>query len=152
MKELTAADVARLTGEILEKMAFIMLMPMEGEANQDELLHSKISYFGPDEQADLHISASADLLIELASNMLGVDEDEVDASVEGVQALNELANIVCGEVIGALGGEETVFSQGIPETVQSIDPVNEGALRTCSAMESDEGAPVQVIVTRTSCQ
>ena len=150
MNTLTAEVIGGLISNILEKIAFIFVEPSGEEADLSSLLHSKISYFGPDESADIFISASPDLLVELAGNMLGVEPDEIDAGVEGVQALNEFANIVCGEVIHALGGEQDLFSQGIPEQVQAIAEVPEGWTCTLSAMESDEGEPLQIRVSRSA--
>jgi len=150
MKELTSEEITELITIILEKIAFIFVEPAESEVDEANLFHSKISYLAAEESADLYISASQELVTELASNMLGVDADDVDAEVEGVQALNEFANIVCGEVIHALGGENVAFSQGIPEHVLAIESSPDAKLCTESAMESEDGEPLRIIVARSA--
>jgi hypothetical protein len=59
------------------------------------------------------------LLPELAANMLG----EGAAPADGVQldALGEVANVICGSVLPALSGPDAVFSLGAPHPIDAAD-------------------------------
>jgi len=148
MKDLTQENITELVSSILETMAFVFVEPSGQKVDVSELRHSKISYFGAEESAHLFLSASDGFLVELASSMLGAEPDEIDASVEGRQALNELANIVCGEVIHSIGGEERVFSQGLPEEVEALEPTADGDQSIQGVVESEEGEFLHVLLTR----
>ena len=148
MKEITKKTITELVSNILETMAFVFAESMEEEENASSMRHSKISYAGPDENADLFLSASTGFLSELASSMLGAEPDEIDVEVVGQQALNELANIVCGEVILSLGGENEVFSQGLPEATESPGKTREAETSIRSIVESEEGERLEVLLTR----
>lgn len=147
MKELTHERIEELVSHILETMAFVFVEAQEEAEDFGPLFHSKISYFGPDESTDLFLSASQGFLVELASSMLGMEPNDIDPAVEGLQALDELANIVCGEVIQSIGGEDAVFSQGIPERVDGPTPAAENSEPLEVTLDS-EGEPLRVILSR----
>ena len=67
----------------------------------------------------LLLNADERLLPELAGNMLGL-EDGVAASREQQEdALKELANVVCGNLLPAIAGKHPVFHIGAPYVVAS---------------------------------
>jgi len=90
------------------------------------------------------LDADDGFVCELAAGLLGCDSDEVDAATTGREALTELANIVGGSVVVALGGEDREYRLGLPE---SFDADAESAPATGTApgsvralLASDEGA------------
>ncbi len=118
MNALEPNQINSLTIDALERMAFIIADPVDSVEAELDLLggHTSIHLEGQEEACDVHISASDGFLCELASNMLGIDPDSVDPEEEGIQALLELTNILGGEVIKALGGEQRPFDLGLPTT------------------------------------
>jgi hypothetical protein len=83
------------------------------------------------------------MAVEIAANFLGVDADDPAADVAARDALKELLNIVCGNVLTALYGQEAVFDLEIPEASEAaFEDVAEIA-GTVDAMVFDvEGWPV----------
>ncbi len=150
MKEITKETITELVSNILETMAFVFAESLDEQESPSTMRHSKISYAGPDENSDLYLSASPGFLAELASSMLGAEPDEIDVEVVGRQALDELANIVCGEVVLSLGGEDEVFSMGLPETIDRPRGTEETERLVRSIVESDEGERLEVLLTRSS--
>lgn len=118
--ELEASKLAELTQGALETTAFMISDVLDPEgASPEELFEeaSRILIHGEQQQLELCLRASEGFLTELASSMLGTEPDEVDVHEEGVQALLELANILGGEVVMALGGEhDESLGLGLPET------------------------------------
>lgn len=49
-----------------------------------------------------------------AANMLGVDEDDADPDQKGTDALKELLNMIVGNVLTDVYGQEPVFNLGLP--------------------------------------
>jgi CheY-specific phosphatase CheX len=148
MKDLSKETIQDLVSHILETMAFVLVEPSDEAVRPEELHHARISFYGPEESTDILLSASEGFLLELASSMLGMEPEEIDPGVEGVQALSELANVVCGEVVLSLGGETDVFSQGIPESLDKPDEVAENASQIETTLDS-EGEPLRVRLSRT---
>jgi CheY-specific phosphatase CheX len=71
--------------------------------------------------------------------MLGVDPDEVNPDQEGNEALRELANIICGEVIQSLGGMSTRFELGLPSSIEQEPRLEDCNELVLSTVESDYG-------------
>jgi hypothetical protein len=82
------------------------------------------------------------MLPELAANMLGMDMDE-DVSIEEQQdALRELLNVICGNLLPQLGGTQEIFSIEVPEIIdkEAIAKFTEGRrLSGATKLELDEG-------------
>lgn len=49
-----------------------------------------------------------------ASNMLGIDEDDAQASEKGMDALREILNVILGNLLTEVYGEEPVFDINLP--------------------------------------
>lgn len=110
---LTTESLARLVIDALERTAFVLADPCD---DPDELPHAdtfaQIEFCGPESGA-VDLRASRAFARNLAANLLGVDPSETtDAQAD--EALRELANIVGGSVITALGGDDCRFSLGLP--------------------------------------
>jgi CheY-specific phosphatase CheX len=49
--------------------------------------------------------------------MLGEEPDDPNAIAKGADALKELLNVLCGNLLTAFAGEEPVFDLAVPETM-----------------------------------
>ena len=113
-----------LTGiamEALERTAFVLCEPCDDPdavASPDRFV--QIAYSGP-ENGTVVLCASDGFLAELASSILGEEPEEIDAATTGVEALKEMANVMCGSVVFELGGEENTISLGLPEAIDPAD-------------------------------
>lgn len=105
--------------DALERTAFVIVDPCDDAAGlSPPKLHAKIRYSGP-ASGTIVVSASEGFLVELASSILGVEPEEVRLDVEGRDALRELANIIAGSALVAIGGEDTPYSLGLPEAIDA---------------------------------
>jgi hypothetical protein len=146
MKTLDPAAVDGLVANALEQMAFVMADPVDSpEGDFDR--HSRIEFWNEHERSEVFVSASDGFLVELASSMLGEDEDDVEASEDGVLALKELANVLAGEVITALGGAKIPFNLGIPELVNGPEDPG-GEEEVLERLFDAEGEGLRVSVRR----
>jgi len=116
MCDLTSDDLVRLTCIALERTAFLMAEPSEnrhGDPLPPASCFARIDYHGP-QNGEVVLAASDGFVRNLAAGLLGADPATVDAETCGIDALRELANIVAGSLICALGGERMPFAVGLP--------------------------------------
>ena len=146
--ELSEEKISDAVTGVLESIAFVLAEPCEVD-DQEFSRYARIQYSGPGEESEVVLSATDGFLCELASNLLGTDISEISVDVEGVQALTELANIVCGEVVLMLGSEEQVYSLGLPEILLSDDIQHDDSSMVGCGLESD-GEYLRVYVSRHS--
>jgi CheY-specific phosphatase CheX len=86
-----------------------------------------IDFFGP-LRGTLVLQLNGDILPVLASNMLG--EDEPPPLLQQHDALKELANVICGNLVPLISGSEAVFDLGVPriqETPFEMDSIQPAA-------------------------
>jgi len=79
---------------------------------------SRVRFRGPHSGA-LEVEIAGDFLKELANNMLGVDGDPPREVI--LDALGEVTNVICGNVLPSLSGPNAVFDLSAPEP--SMDPL-----------------------------
>ena len=118
-------DVAAQT---LEKLALMFLIPQE-EADADEIVSGKtarVNFRGPFSGC-VTVTVCPRLLPQLAANMLGLDEDSRASGDQQKDALKELANVLCGNLLPALAGSEPVFHVGAPTVEDAIPAVGQEA-------------------------
>jgi CheY-specific phosphatase CheX len=117
------ADTAQLAGiaqEVLETMAFAFVMPGEPvEAAPEAIARATVRFTGP-VNGTMTLAAPRSTMRELADNMLGEQDDSPDGDARRLDALGELANVICGNLLSAMTGPTAVFSLEHPE-VQLIE-------------------------------
>lgn len=101
--------------EVMEKQVFMVPEPCPaGIAAEEDLLAGTISFSGR-LIGSLLLAMPATLAREIAANFLGVDADDDEADLAAPDALKEMLNITCGNMLTALSGTEAVFDLTIPE-------------------------------------
>lgn len=100
---------------VLESLALMFLVP-EDEASPLPCCNRRVvvAFTGPFD-GSLVLAASDDMLLELAANMLGLESGRVVTMDQQEDALKELVNVVCGNLLPAIAGKEPVFQIGAPE-------------------------------------
>lgn len=102
--------------KVFETSAFMKIMGKEsGDVKRAPLdAGAVISFHGPfSGRATLRIASSQ--LPEMAANMLGkVNSRRISDELQR-DALQEVLNMICGNVLTGLAGEEAVFELGLPE-------------------------------------
>ena len=106
---------------VLEQFAFMFCEPREpGQLPEPDgaLLYAAIEFHGTS-SGRVDAAVPQAMAIELAANALGIDEEE-ESAAGAADALRELLNIICGQALTALLGDEPVFNLSIP-SVTSCD-------------------------------
>lgn len=134
-----------------EELAFIcpdtMLSGKQSEAPVDVAV--SVSFDGP-LSGRLILRASAEILPGIADNMLGTDGDYTPNIQR--DALGELANVMCGNLLPMIGGVKSVFVLSAPHAY-----VTGGEAQTCvptarASIGVDSGRVVaQLLLSDDSC-
>jgi CheY-specific phosphatase CheX len=114
---------------VFETAAFMTIWPVT--ESDCELappdVAARMAFRGPS-TGTLTLRVASSLLPMLAENMLG-ESDEDEAAEKGQDALRELLNMICGNVLTAWQGEQTVFDLSPPE-ILAASAVSYTALAT----------------------
>ena len=110
--------------DVLERMAF-----MFGESvDADELPQcsgtfylTEMSFTGALE-GTLSLAVPVEMCMEIAANVLGVDLDADFAQQESCDALKEVLNVTCGNLLTAIAGEEPIFDLEPPQVTELDEP------------------------------
>jgi len=96
-------------------MAFIFVAePDENSPPPQYTLQARIAYKGP-RRGTLQLRCDGRFAAVLAGNLLGVDAADAAAEQQRLDALKELMNVVCGNLVTALYGTEALFELTLPE-------------------------------------
>jgi CheY-specific phosphatase CheX len=110
MNAATSGILSDVVVDTLEKLAFLFAVPLEGPAPVDtrELATVRVRFSGP-LCGGMQLSLSRPVLAELAGNMLGADDATALSADEQHDALRELVNIICGNLLPLIGGKNAEF-------------------------------------------
>jgi len=128
--------LARVGARVLEDAAYVLALPAKAQP-YDSLAFGaygvQLTFDGPFGGC-CELWAPRELARQLAVNMLGlvVDDDGADAREMDIEALQEAMNILCGNLLTELAGQEPVFDLGIPTVSERITVLPAG----CSVAES----------------
>lgn len=112
----TLQEVAERT---FEDLAFILTTPEEfsdGNIPGGPTLVTNVVFTGPAE-GTLFMSVPQEMLAELADNMLGIED--APSEEQRHDALKELLNVVCGNLLPVIAGSQAVFDVGAPAQPKS---------------------------------
>jgi len=120
--------MSRVTIDTLEKLAFMFAYPDEdGEAQpKGSVVAGSVAFTGPF-SGTLVVAMSIEVLQELAANMLGFDDDEETTEDHRSDALKETMNVICGNLLPAIAGNEVIFDIGVPGVLPSDQEMKIGA-------------------------
>ena len=106
-----------------EELAFFMPVPEENpDTVESKQVMTCVDYQGFSE-GSLYISVTEGLLPVLAQNILA--EDDIPAEQQ-LDALKEIANVICGNLLPTLAGGDKKYRLKTPEIVTAINPVFQG--------------------------
>lgn len=128
------------------ELAFMLVIPREVEPTTQDPpawgYAARVEFTGPFD-GEMHIAVTNDMLQPLAANMLGIDvEEEPPEGVQREDALKELLNVICGNLLPAMAGDQVIFQIGAPTLLsQAILPasVPERTLAGRSKLHLDSG-------------
>ena len=104
---------------IIEKQAFLLGEPVgRGELADDigDGFKAAVNFSGH-ASGNLRLQASRATCQELAANVLGVDEEDIDDAAAR-DAIGEMLNVLCGNILTELAGADPIFDLS-PPTVEA---------------------------------
>ncbi|MBD3317807.1 MAG: hypothetical protein GF344_18640 [Chitinivibrionales bacterium] len=138
-------DVAvKVTGRILCDGAFVFVDPLDPSMRpaiaEWDARGVGLTFSGHDQGA-LSVWAGDSFMVQVAANMLGIDEKSKRAYDEGCDAVGEILNMIAGNLLTAMYGTEPVFDLGLPRRLAKEQLSDEIEQRDCVWFEA-EGEPV----------
>lgn len=119
-----------------ESMAFLFVMPeSETEQMESEPSHTvSVDFQGPF-TGRLAVTVPTPMMQMIATNMLG--EEDAPSEWQQQDALGEIANVICGNILPKIGGYRQVFNISAPEFMDN-----------CAAklQHSDQDAHVSIVL------
>ncbi|MDJ0854929.1 MAG: chemotaxis protein CheX [Desulfobacterales bacterium] len=131
------AEVASAT---LEQLAFVFSFPDDPDENaiwEEDVTGCHVTFSGP-HQGEIFLAVNSAVLPELASNMLGMDDDEEPPKEHQEDALREALNVICGNLLPKIGGVEAVFDISVP-AIHSGDEMR-AKVEAFKSLQSESGA------------
>jgi len=108
----------RVCCDVFENLSFMFGETIdldEAETDSDSFLKVSMSFKG-DKIGSVDMIVPVEISASLAYNILGIDEDEELPPDSPIDALRELLNTICGQLMTALFGDQPVFDLSVPET------------------------------------
>lgn len=117
MSERFSDSLGECFTDVLEKMAFMFTEIVEPEDMPEpptDGLQAHMGFTG-DHDGALIVAFPRHLTLDLASNVIGADQDDENIEQLGIDALKEVLNVTCGHVLTSHFGEEPVFDLSVPD-------------------------------------
>lgn len=105
-----AESIEQVVTEVLEQLAFVFADPAQADEMPGELgqgVAVRIGIHGAGTGTLTVVSGHA-VCAELAANLTGEDADDIEPEA-AAQALMELTNVLCGQLLTQIAGTEPVF-------------------------------------------
>jgi chemotaxis protein CheY-P-specific phosphatase CheC len=127
--------LSKIVSDSLEKLAFMFFMTdtFREPIPFQNAVTAEVSFTGGF-SGRLAVVMTEHALKELAANMLGIDNEDVEQS-HLHDALKEAANIICGNWLPIIGGAEAVFHLDTPRILSPSQAVTALKGRLPSALE-----------------
>lgn len=122
MEQQLKSILTAVANDTLEKLAFLFAFADDERVNDgpDPAVVGRVDfngYFG----GSLLMRISTSAMPELANNMLGLDDDAEISNAEQQDALKEILNVICGNALPAIAGDQVEFNIGAPEIISQQD-------------------------------
>jgi CheY-specific phosphatase CheX len=118
--QVTEQTIAGVAKDVLETMAFVLVIPGGDESAGDgTIVRATVGFEGPfGGSVSLTIPDAA--VPEIVANMLGNDDGGPPTVQQQCDAVGELANVMCGNLVQALAGPEPVFRLEAPKVATDL--------------------------------
>lgn len=117
--------ISKVAEETFGSLAFMLTIPQDEDVDCSQTVWgygASVVFTGPF-SGKLFISITSDMLKPLAANMLGLElEEEPPEDVKIEDALIELLNVICGNLLPAIASDEVVFNIAGPEILDDPNP------------------------------
>ena len=112
--------VISVMAEVLETMAFMFADPYEGAELPEDIpdaIKASMEFCGEEGFGSISLTVPAQMCMELASNILGMDPDDPNSQNKAEDALKELLNVISGRLATGIFGSKPVFTLSVPEVM-----------------------------------
>ena len=111
-----------VANETLEKLAFMFAFADDERGNDGPppAVTGRVDFNGYFSGA-LMMRISQGAVTELATNMLGLDDDCEISDAEQQDAFKEMLNVICGNLLPAMAGDQIEFNIGPPAVLSEED-------------------------------
>jgi CheY-specific phosphatase CheX len=125
--------------QTFETLTFMCTLPPEDSppASVAPAAMVAVDFDGPF-AGQLVVGVSASMLPAIAANMLGLEPDAAPTNEQRRDALKELANVICGNLLPRIAGAKAVFNVRAPSFVVE-DPARRGAQVGAAVLMLDTG-------------
>lgn len=141
--------LSRTAVKTFEDLSFLFAFAEDdADAGQgNSAVASKVSFSGA-VSGTLFMKLSANVLPELTTNMLGVDEQEETTLDQQYDALKETLNVICGNLLPEIAGKHEIFDIHPPEIVVNEATINQynGRNHTCKVALAFEEGPCELFL------
>ncbi len=104
-----------ILSDVLGELAFLVSDDETVELPADTLwLHCTVAYRGP-LSGTLECWCTPAFATQLSANLLGLEADDGAVQVRAADAVRELMNVLCGQLITAWHGRDQIFDLTIPD-------------------------------------
>jgi CheY-specific phosphatase CheX len=136
-------DLSLIVSDVLGDLAFLIADDETPEISPGTIwLQGEVGYTGP-QQGKLQCWCTREFAIQLAANLLGTDPADPEALTDAEDALRELLNVLCGNLVTSWHGDTAVFNLGIPQVKECFETPTpaDGDQKNCCRL-SVSGEPV----------
>jgi len=112
-----SALLGKVFAQVAENLAFMFVETPEGEefeTFETDFVKAHMRFAGPF-RGMLSIAVPRAMCPEIAASVLGLEPDDALVTRQPCDALKELLNVTCGNLLPAIAGEEPVFDLTVPE-------------------------------------
>ncbi len=97
----------------------------EAETDSNTFIKASMAFMG-DKNGTIDLVVPSEIAVSLAYNILGIDEDEEMPPDSSIDALRELLNTICGQLMTTMFGDQPIFDLTVPKTkTLSLEEWNE---------------------------
>jgi len=122
MEQQLKSLLTQVANDTLEKLAFLFAVPDNERVDDgpDPMVVGRVAFNGYFD-GSLLMRISSSVVAELAGNMLGLDDGAEISDVQQLDALKEIINVICGNVLPAVAGDQVEFNIDAPEILSQKD-------------------------------
>jgi CheY-specific phosphatase CheX len=107
-------ELAEVISETIENLSMMSVLPWNDEDELAPELQGTIEFTGK-AGGELTIVCRESLAVSLAANLLGTSPDDETTQINSWDALAELLNVVCGNLVNVLFTSQSAFTISIPQ-------------------------------------
>jgi len=125
MEQLLKSRLTQVANDTLEKLAFLFAFPDSERVDDgpDPTVVGRVAFFGYF-NGSLLMRISSSVIPELAGNMLGLDDGAEISDVQQHDALKEIINVICGNLLPTVAGDQVEFNIEAPKILSSGEAEN----------------------------